>query len=96
MFCSDAILFAGHPQKYVDLLCREGHYCNTTGFWRHFVRGLSEYQVRCPIDELLRGLQERDPGWWRAVTLGGEGRPMDADDLTALQSLISIRQVSNR
>ena len=96
MFCSDAILFAGHPQKYVDLLCREGHYCNTTGFWRHFVRGLSEYQVRCPIDELLRGLQERDPGWWRAVTLGGEGRPMDADDLTALQFLISTRQVSNR
>lgn len=95
MFSVDPILFERHPRKYIDLLCREGHYRNMIGFWQHFARGLSEYESHAPVHELLRGLRDYDPDWWRSVSgmaADSDSQGLDARDLTALRSLMHADQ----
>lgn len=66
-FEKDALLLRKHPQKYVELLRREGQWTHNPHFWTYFARGLARYGVEpppsvramMPADEVAR-LNGRD------------------------------------
>ena len=88
MFSADPLLFDKHPQRYGDLICREGHYRNMPGFWFHFARGLAEYKVEPPLLRLFDQLGRYDPEWWSAVQDGTDmtRHGLNADDVAALNT----------
>jgi glycosyltransferase involved in cell wall biosynthesis/GT2 family glycosyltransferase len=90
MFCADVLLFAKHPHRYIDLIYREGHYRQTTGYWSNFARGITEYGIEPPLHLLFNGLSIADPAWWSAVHDGTikTSYPYDADDIAALNVLL--------
>lgn len=47
-FEKDALLLKKHPEKYRQLFFKEGHYCQTPGFWSHFQRGMDLHDVPSP------------------------------------------------
>ncbi len=54
-FEKDALLYAKHPSKYIDLFQREGHWRNTKEFWDNFWRGGRRYGVDLTnFDEYFR------------------------------------------
>ncbi|HUI82796.1 MAG TPA: glycosyltransferase [Candidatus Binatia bacterium] len=97
MFGVDPILFERHPDKYIALLRREGHYRYMPGFWRYFVRGLNERHVQPPVTKLLQQLRIHDPEWWALVT-GSNGSTsnsaLTSEDLAAVRSLLRDHMVS--
>jgi glycosyltransferase involved in cell wall biosynthesis len=90
MFCLDPLLFNKHPHRYIDLIYREGHYRQTTGYWSNFARGITEYGIEPPLHLLFNGLRIADPAWWSAVHDGTNktSYPYDADDIAALNVLL--------
>lgn len=44
-FEQDALLFAKHPVRYIQLFALEEHYINTSGFWEYFISGFKRHQV---------------------------------------------------
>jgi len=44
-FVHDPLLFKKHPQKYIDLFVKEGHYKKTGGFWHYFLEGIDRHGV---------------------------------------------------
>jgi glycosyltransferase involved in cell wall biosynthesis len=47
-FEKDALLLRKHPQKYPELLLREGQWKHNPHFWPYFFRGLERYGVEAP------------------------------------------------
>ena len=89
MFSADPLLFAKHPQRYIELLSREGHYRNMPGFWSNFARGLEEQRLEPPLERLFHQLSVADPEWWAAVQNGnGSVGRLSAEDLIALRGLL--------
>ena len=90
MFYLDPLLFKKHPKRYLDLICREGHYRQTTGYWSNFVRGMADYNVEPPLYSLFERLRLTDPGWWSAVQDGTNMTNfcLDRDDIAALDILL--------
>ena len=90
MFRLDPLLLERHPNRYIQLLCMEGHYRNKPGFWSHFARGLRESGADAPVGRLLQFLRVHDPEWWSQVTKNeGRGKQMTPEDLAAIQSLLA-------
>lgn len=84
MFRVDPLLLKRHPDKYIELLTREGHYRKTPGYWHHFVRGLKEMEEQPPVVEYLQGLRARDPDWWAALDRQNDGSALTREDREAL------------
>jgi glycosyltransferase involved in cell wall biosynthesis len=92
MFGVDPILLERHPEKYIALLRREGHYRYMPGFWRHFARGLRESGLHAPVGKLLQYLRVHDAEWWAHVnsTNGtSSNSAMTPEDLAAVRMLIA-------
>jgi len=51
-FEKDALLLSKHPDKYMELFLKEGHWAKTDGFWENFERGAIKYRVN--ISKLLK------------------------------------------
>ena len=58
-FVQDPLLFAKHPDRYVDLLRAEGNHLKNPVFWEHFMRGMVRHRVRLPLPK-LRGIAGRE------------------------------------
>jgi glycosyltransferase involved in cell wall biosynthesis/GT2 family glycosyltransferase len=90
MFRLDPLLLERHPDKYIELLRKEGHYRYKPGFWHHFARGLRESSVDAPVGRLFQLLRVHDPEWWAQVTKnGGRAAEMTPEDSAAIQSLLA-------
>jgi glycosyltransferase involved in cell wall biosynthesis len=44
-FEKDVLLLRKHPEKYLELFLKEGHWLSTPGFWDNFLRGAQKYDV---------------------------------------------------
>lgn len=42
-FVHDPLLFKKHPDKYIDLFVKEGHYKKTDGYWHYFLEGIERH-----------------------------------------------------
>ena len=90
MFGLDPVLFKKHPQRYLDLLWREGHYRKTLGFWSNFAHGVAQHEIAPDLLLVLfNHLSLADPEWWCAVQDGANlsNSCLDADDIAALNIL---------
>ncbi|MBF0235641.1 MAG: glycosyltransferase [Desulfamplus sp.] len=45
-FVKDALLYKKHPDKYIELVKKEQHYCKTEGFWKYFEKGCEIYNLK--------------------------------------------------
>ena len=60
-FEKDALLAKKHPELFIVLFKKEGHYIKTPGYWENFLKGCLKYNCMWVLENLeLRGINWKD------------------------------------